>query len=475
MKNQYRRGLCGGLLVAASFGAGSFAIACSQSNGAGPKGGASDDASMVGPANDAASGADSTTGNPAPHDSGAGNEDAESGDAGDGGSALPPDCITPTTPQSCAAPELTALPICKLSQTGCMDSANPTQFVANAVYYEVNSPLWSDNAAKTRAFVLPADGGTIHVKDCLADASAAQAAECVAPNGIPNGPADTGKWVFPVGTVMIKNFIFDGKLVETRLLMRVDAATAAIIQNTTDWVGYNYAWNEAQTEATIVLNARTEVSFNTGPRTIQWNYPDWLDCITCHAPAVGTLGPETDQMNREVDGGNQIDRFVAMGLFDDTAPTKPYAAPLVEPYANAALGLTGPPPAATADQEARSYLAANCGFCHRPDVNDLGFDLRYPLSLYATGMCDLVTQTGIPAAMNAPDGGTWVDFVPGDHAASALWARMNIPVPASDPGEEDNVGRMPELASFVVDTQATNLIASWIDSVKSCPGPDGGQ
>ena len=70
------------------------------------------------------------------------------------------------TPQSCTPPETTALPICKLSQTGCM---NGTQFAANAIYYEVNSPLWSDNAAKSRAFVIP-DGGLIHVKDCDADA-----------------------------------------------------------------------------------------------------------------------------------------------------------------------------------------------------------------------------------------------------------------------------------------------------------------
>ena len=51
--------------------------------------------------------------------------------------------------------------------------------------------------------------------------------DCVSPDGIPNGPADTGKWVFPVGTVMIKNFLFDGKLVETRLFMHVDARRRA--------------------------------------------------------------------------------------------------------------------------------------------------------------------------------------------------------------------------------------------------------
>ncbi len=391
-------------------------------------------------------------------------------DAGaDVGAPSLPSCVTPTTPPSCAPPEKTALPICKLSQTGCMDPASPTRFVASAVYYEVNSPLWSDEAAKTRAFVMP-DGGTIHVKNCEPDAGAARLAECVSPAMIQSGPADTGKWVFPVGTVMIKSFMLDGKLVETRLLMHVDAATAAVIQNGTDWVGYNYAWNEQQTDATIVPDARTAVMFNTGQRTVEWNYPNFIDCVGCHSAAVGTLGPETDQMNREVDGGNQIDTFRAMGLFDDTAPTKPYAAALVEPYANAALGLQGPAASATLDQKARSYLSANCGFCHRPDVNDQGFDLRYSLSLYQTGICNLTQQNGIPGMTGA----TLVDFAPGHHADSAMWIRMNTPVPASDTNEVADVGRMPPVASFVVDTQATALVGQWIDSIANCPGPDGG-
>ena len=51
---------------------------------------------------------------------------------------------------------------------------------------------------------------------------------------------------------------------------------------------------------------------------------------------------------------------------------------------------------------------------------------------------------------------------------------MNTPVPASDPNEIEDVGRMPSVASFVVDTQATSLVGQWIDSIASCPAPDGG-
>jgi hypothetical protein len=354
-----------------------------------------------------------------------------------------PSCLTPTSPEDCAAPKLTAIPICRLALTGCMDSKNVTAFAARAVPYEVNSPLWSDGAAKTRAFMLPS-GGKIHVDL-------------------------NGKWQFPVGTVLIKNFLFDGKLVETRLFMHVDPATSDLIANGTEWVGYNYAWNEAQTEATVVPNARTAVTFHTGKQTVTWNYPSFIDCIGCHSSAVGPIGPEMDQMNRVVGSGNQIDAFATRGLFD-TAPSKPYTAPLVEPYANPALDMKGPPAGATVEQRARSYLSANCGFCHRPDVNDQGFDLRAGLSLADTKVCGLAQQNGLPSMPTTQLN----EFEPGDHTTSALWIRMNTPVPASDPGELEDVGRMPPAASFVVDTQATALIGQWIDSVKSCPDADAG-
>jgi hypothetical protein len=165
-----------------------------------------------------------------------------------------------------------------------------------------------------------------------------------------------------------------------------------------------------------------------------------------------------------VGGQNQIDHFVALGLFDKTAPQKPYPPAMVEPYANAALGLTGPG-SATTEQAARSYLAANCGFCHRPDVNDQGFDLRFSLSLYQTGICNLKQQNGIPGMTDQ----MLVDLAPGDHAHSAMYLRMNIPIDPSDPTGQIDVGRMPSVSSYVVDPQAVDLVGKWIDSIASCP------
>jgi hypothetical protein len=344
-----------------------------------------------------------------------------------------------------------------------MDPANRTKVNSKAVYYEVNSPLWSDGAAKSRAFVLPA-GGKIHVKNCQGDAGTTELTTyCTSPSSLQEGAAGSGEWVFPVGTVMIKSFVFNGKLVETRLLMHVDDSTAQMIGNGTNWVGYTYMWNEAQTEAVIVPNARTEVMFNSGTQTVAWRYPSNSDCIACHSIQLGTLGLQMAQMNRTVNGANQIDTFISMGLFDNSAPKKPYPTPTVEPYANAALGLNGSD--AGLDQRARSYLAANCSVCHRADVVNVGFDLRYSLSLYGTSICGQPQADGIPGMLTTQ----YMDLAPGDHANSAMYIRMNIPIPASDPIELMNVGHMPPLASYVVDPQGLALIGQWIDSIKTCP------
>jgi uncharacterized repeat protein (TIGR03806 family) len=323
-------------------------------------------------------------------------------------------------------------PVSKLSLTGCMDPKNPTKFIAAAVPYEVNSPLWSDSADKTRAFVLPA-GKKIHVKDCAKTPS-----EC-------SGAADDGKWVFPVGTVMIKNFIFDGKFVETRLFIHA---------NDSAWIGYGYQWDEAQTDATVVGFDRASVMFNTGSRSVSWHYPSRMDCMTCHNDAGGsTLGPETAQMNRTVGGANQIDKFQTMGLFEQ-APAKPYKTALVTPYPGQ---LGSPPPGATLEQKARSYLHANCGFCHRPGGVLSTFDLRYDVPLASTLTCNVAvtkSATGIdPLATKI--------LAPGDTAHSAISIRMAQPDPDS--------GRMPQIGSYVADSAAVTLVNDWITSLRSCP------
>jgi uncharacterized repeat protein (TIGR03806 family) len=364
---------------------------------------------------------------------------AGSGAAGssqpDGGKDAPGETAAPTG--ACAPPADPLKPIAKLSQTGCVVPTAPTQLAAIVLPYEVNSPLWSDNADKMRGMVIPT-GKKIHVKDC-----AAAPAEC------PKGAQDNGKWVMPVGTVMVKSFLFDGKFVETRLLVHPDDTT---------WNGYSYQWNETQTEATVVPadedaslnNMRAKVSFNTGKRTVDWIFPYRFDCTICHTkPAGGTLGPETRQMNRLVGGMNQIDRWNAMSLFE-TAPKSVPA--LVLPY-DGQLGTAS----GTVEQRARSYLHANCAYCHRPDGEAVDWlDFRLDTALKDTGACGLAPMKGDVGVAGA------LNLKPGKPMESAMWLRMNAPPSAGKT-------RMPQIATYIVDAQGLKLIGDWITSIAACP------
>jgi uncharacterized repeat protein (TIGR03806 family) len=344
-----------------------------------------------------------------------------SGVAGSAGSAGAPTTVT------CLIPADGSTPAAKLVDTGCVDPSDPRKPSSSALTYELNSPLWSDSADKQRAFILP-PGKKIHVRNC-----ATTPADC------PMGNADDGRWDFPIGTVMIKIFMFDGKLVETRLLMHTSTMNNS---PNGDWIGYGYQWNEAQTEATLVPSERVEVMFNTGTRVVPWHYPSRSDCLDCHTLQSGsTLGPETAQMNRMIGGMNQIEKFAALGLFESAPVMKPA---LVTPTDQTA----------TVEQRARSYLHANCAFCHRPDGLYKRFDLRYDVALKDTKACNV---DGIKGTVG---NSTSINLLkPGAAADSLMWQRMNQTDPDS--------GRMPQIGSYAIDNPAQMLVSQWIDALPS--------
>jgi hypothetical protein len=417
---------------------------------------------------------------------GAGSGGAGSGGAGSGGAGT--SACPSLAPGNCAPPADVNCPYPKLSQTGCIDASPfsdsklPLKMASVVVPYEVNSPLWSDGALKSRGMRLPA-GGKIHVKDCTKNPTECGVLDpatfqCCLP------PADDGKWVFPAGTVLVKNFFFPDasrpsgyKLVETRLIVNMGKVVQVEGVNT-EWVGYGYQWDDAQTDATIigtlVPGSDTGVSgtfhvtptMGAAPKTITWDYPSRNDCITCHMPITPKtmpvsgfqIGLETIQLNRIATGDtmNQIDRFAALGVFE-TAPTKPYKAALVAPYP----GQSGSPAAgATLDQRARSYLHANCSFCHRPDGKFDGFDVRYDVPFKSTSMCNVAPGKGDLGVTGA------TRLTPKDPMKSLMWLRMHAPKGTATSGA---TGRMPSIGSSVIDTQGTDLISQWITSINACP------
>jgi hypothetical protein len=217
------------------------------------------------------------------------------------------------------------------------------------------------------------------------------------------------------------------------------------------------------------MDVRSTAVFHVQPsagqtmQSVTWHYPSRADCILCHkaiTPTGGsTLGLETVQLNRIAKGDamNQIDKLAMMGLFE-VAPAKPYKAALVAPYP----GQAGAPPAgATLDMRARSYLHANCSFCHRPDGSDYnGIDLRYDVPFKSMHVCNVAPgrgDQGVPGALL---------LTPKSPASSVVWLRMTAPPADALTG---NHGRMPQVATYIVDDSAATVVSDWINSIAACP------
>jgi uncharacterized repeat protein (TIGR03806 family) len=297
-----------------------------------------------------------------------------------------------------------------LSETGCFDLLDPTVPVEAMIPFEPNSELWSDGATKRRWLAMP-DGATID-SDALGDLD------------------------LPIGSVLAKEFTVAGQRIETRLLVRHDDGL---------WAGYTYAWDAAETEATLVDGALTV------PTPIgEWRIPSRAECLQCHTAVAGfTLGLEESQLNRELEYpstglfANQLFTLDAVGLLTDALENTPDQLPALPD-----------PTTALQSPAARSYLHVNCAHCHQPGGPGLGdIDLRFT-ETEGNG-CDLATapvegDLGVPGALV-------VD--PGSSATSVLSLRMN----ATD------TNRMPPLASVVVDPLGTSLVDGWIDDMAPCP------
>lgn len=295
----------------------------------------------------------------------------------------------------------------RLSKTGCVDAADPRRPAAGLVPYGVNAQLWSDGAEKQRWLALP-DGATITVG------------------------AD-GDFAFPKGTVLMKSFAREGKPLETRLFIHHDDDT---------WGGYSYEWLDDGSDAVLLPSSKQKDG---------WYFPSRSDCVRCHTDAAGrSLGLEIGQLNGDFVYpstnriANQLTTFQHIGLF---------AAPLGKPAAELAVL---PPPSGSAPVEARAraYLHANCANCHRPGGGGReSIDLRFGTSLADTKTCNVD-----PAAGNLEIDGAKL-LVPGDPARSLLAARPRA----------TGIGRMPPVASSVVDAEGTALLDSWINSIAACP------
>jgi uncharacterized repeat protein (TIGR03806 family) len=305
-----------------------------------------------------------------------------------------------------------------ISQTGLLRDPRSAAWIDGLMPIQVNSPLWSDHAHKTRFFTVP-DDKTI-------------------------GFHPTSAWAFPVGSVLVKHF--EMEMVVGAPSSRRRLETRVMVHQPSGWTGGTYRWNAAQTDAALVTTRAAETltvrdpAAPNGQRIQDWTYPGVSDCVQCHLPAAGhVLGLTTPQAQRPLPGGqNQLGLLNQMRFFDRDigAPTQ-YAA-LPDP-ADPRHGRAA---------RARAYLAANCASCHRPGgVMQGEIDLRFDTPIANTGLW-LVRPTRGDLGLGDP-----YRIKPWNHRDSVLWHRLAHTGPA----------RMPPLGSAVVDPLGAQVVRDWID------------
>lgn len=299
----------------------------------------------------------------------------------------------------------------RLSQTGCVDPQQPWRPSQGVIPYEINVPFWSDRAVKERWMAIP-DGTQVGVDE--------------------DGDLD-----FPPGSVLIKHFRLEGRLIETRLLVRHEDG---------GWAGYTYAWEEDQSDARLLEGAqRREVGDQV------WRYPGRAACLQCHNSASNfALGPELRQLERSATyfnqrQGDQVATLRHIGVLGELPRSEAARAPLATLDGSASL-----------EERARSYLHSNCAYCHRPEGPGRGeLDLRVTVPSAEARLCGVAPEEGdldLPGALVV---------APGEPARSLLWERMR---------RLDDT-RMPSTLSTVLDEEGLALIEAWISAWGDCEDP----
>ena len=293
--------------------------------------------------------------------------------------------------------------------------------------YDLNSPLFSDHAAKARFVWMPEGTAATYVADDVLN--------------------------FPANTVLIKNFYYENDETDpSKGTNRIE--TRLLINRGDEWEAVGYIWNEDQTDAyREVIGDIQEISWvDKAGESHDINYiiPNKNQCKSCHA--VGKkqvpIGPKVRNLNKSypyADGSmNQLDKWAAVGYLTGYEPTADH--PRVANWEDESSG--------TLQERALAYLDINCGHCHNPDgsANTSG------LHLVADAVPDM--SLGIYKATvsaGAGTGGHTYSVVPGNPEESIMIYRMS----STDPG-----AMMPELGRTIVHKEGIALISNWIKNLQ---------
>ncbi len=363
------------------------------------------------------------------------------------------------------------------SQTGFYTSMSTHAVTSEAVAFDVNSPLWSDNAHKYRWVLLKPS------------------------TKIKFDPAQD-YFDYPEGAVFVKLFKHDtvpGDTTtriwwETRVLInkkRTDTVGTEPLEIVThdQWYPFSYKWKRDGSEANLVGIKGEETSINLlikgQPAFRKWAFPSVKGCNDCHRqyayPNQGrtVLGFFAQQINRPTAGNvglNQIRNLFQKNIltWDKAVPTEAELAamPKWARIEDSSVSL---------DLRAKAYIAANCSGCHgtrgipTEAIGHAPHEFNYDFFKTANNaLVAAVDLRSVPSQhydsmpyVKSPLGDTLLTMAifPGHPELSTILFRMKqrSRLPPSDENAYYSVSaQMPPLGVFEEDTVATRWLAKWI-------------
>ena len=311
-----------------------------------------------------------------------------------------------------------------LSATGLFTDIETLTPTAGLRSYEVNASAWNDGATERHWFGQMALTQTFALPQAAPD-----------PYSYQSIPGEN--WFVPAGTVFVQHLEVQMQLADPTSARRIE--TRVLVKTGEGCYGLSYRWNDAQTDATLVApNGESQtLTVSLGGLNVRrqtWEFPSRNSCTQCHNAVAGrVLSFKTAQLNRFVNGVNQIEQLGAVGYLD--------RAPAFAGTLPAMAGLRDEN--ATASQQARSYLAVNCSPCHQANGGRSSWDVRF-------GLTDAQTRL---FQFNGP-------AIAGNSAGSSLVQRMTA---ISKSLVTHTLG------SHLVDQVGANEVSIWINALNQPP------
>jgi hypothetical protein len=287
-----------------------------------------------------------------------------------------------------------------LSSLGIVANTSPFELVSSFKGYDVNAPLWSGRMQKKRWIQVP-EGRKLSI-------------------------SDEGEWSYPAGTILVKHFYTKDLNRETRVARNING----------EWNFSSYKWKDDNSDA-LKIESEVQEEITIDGVSHSWTFPSEQTCLKCHS-SNRVFGINTEQLNKEVNGVNQLRAFVGHNIleeFQDSEYLKKFISPMNE--------------SESIEKRARTYMHVNCNTCHSSlgsAPGGMDFNINLPI--------DLTNTYFVMASEGQVDGAGDFRILPGEKEQSVVWRRLKTS------GHQKMSPLRP-----VKDEAAVNFIGKYIDEL----------